>query len=124
VEKEILKEWHKNVIFFSINTIWSTKMQSHKFAILEYFCEEYKKQITFIANLTYFYFKDALTILDGKHVATFALLQDETAHKILNSLRDWKEIYQRNLLPLIRMKNMDQQLVMDLNYDPRNLHIS
>ena len=37
---------------------------------------------------------------------------------------DWKDIYQRHLLPLIRIKNMHQQFVMDLNYDPKNLHIS
>lgn len=112
------------MIFFSINTIWATKMATHKFTDLQQFTDEYKKQVTLIANLTHLYFKDALAILDGKNVATFCHLQEDTAHKILHSLRDWKDIYRQTLLPLIRRKNLNRNSMMDMHYDPRELHIN
>ena len=77
-----------------------------------------------IANLTHFYFKQALVILDGKKVATFCYLQDDTAHRILNELHDWKYIYERVVLPLIVAKNSSMPMRMDLEYDPRYLHIN
>jgi len=95
------------VIFFSINTIWATKMGAHKFKTLQEFKEEYKKQICLIANLTHYYFRDALAILDGDNVATFCALQEDTAHKILNSLRDWEELYKSTLIPLIDRRNFN-----------------
>lgn len=51
------------------------KMQAGKLTSLHSFLEEYRKQATLIANLTHFYFKDALVILDAKNNATFYQLQ-------------------------------------------------
>jgi hypothetical protein len=53
-----------------------------------------------------------LAILDGKNVVTFCYLQEDTSHKILNSLKDWKEIYKQALIPLIKRKNLSQNYVM------------
>ena len=102
------------MIFFSINTIWATKMSAHKFTSLLEFTDEYKKQVSLIANLSHYYFKDALAILDGKNVATFCYLQEDTAHKILNTLREWKDLYRQKLDPLIKRKNLNQNIMMEM----------
>jgi hypothetical protein len=112
------------VIFFSINTIWATKMGAHKFKTLHEFTEEYQKQISLVANLTHYYFREALAILDGDNVATFCSLQEDTAHKILNSLREWEELYKAKLIPLIDRRNFNEKYYMDMNYDPKVLQIN
>lgn len=99
-------------------------MTAHKFTSLQEFTEEYKKQVSLIANLSHFYFKDALAILDGKNVATFCYLQEDTAHKILNSLKDWKDLYKQKLLPLIKRKNLNKNYMMEMNYNPKALQIN
>jgi len=65
-----------------------------------------------------------LVILDGESVATFRHLQEETAHKILNSLHEWRDLYQLALLPLLKKRNLEQQFLIDTTYDPRNLLIN
>lgn len=50
-------------------------MSAHGFRTMQEFTDEYKKQITLIANLTHFYFKDALVLLDGQNDASFSNIQ-------------------------------------------------
>jgi len=99
-------------------------MSVHKFTSLLEFTEEYKKQVSLIANLSHYYFKDALAILDGKNVATFCYLQEETAHKIINSLREWKDLYKDKLVALLKCKNLNQNTMMEMEYNPKLLQIS
>ena len=124
VQKEILKQWRKNVIFFSLNTIWSMRIKAHEFTNIQEFAEEYRKQLALITNLSHYYFKHALSILDGKNVSTFCYLQQETAHKILNELHEWRDIYQNLVIPLIINNNSTLKQRMNLGYDPRNLNIN
>jgi hypothetical protein len=107
-----------------LNTIWITRVESWQFDSVQAFTDEYCKQVALVSNLTHFYFKEALTLLDGKNVATFCYIQEETAHKILNSLSGWPHVYRQKLLPLLREHNLKHQFVMDLSYDPADLHIN
>ena len=118
------REWRKNVLFFSLTTIWVAKMQAYKFSALEEFINEYRKQILLVANLTHFYFREALAILDHKRVSTYLYLQQETAHHILNALPDWKELYHGRLLPLLQKRNKRERAEMDMNYDLNSLQIN
>ena len=54
-----------------------------------------------MANLTQFYFKNSLKILNSKNVETLTLLYEDSAHQIINNFKDWKDIYERKLLTLI-----------------------
>lgn len=39
-------------------------------------------------------------------------------------MHDWKNIYERVVVQLIRVKNGHLKHMMDLDYDPRNLNIN
>jgi hypothetical protein len=99
-------------------------MQAYKFSAFEEFINEYRKQILLVANLTHFYFRDALTILDHKGVSTYLYLLQETSHHILNSLPDWKDLYHGKLIPLLQKRNKREQSEMDMNYDINTLQIN
>ena len=67
-----------------------------------------------VAELTHFYFRETLAILDNKKIATFLYLQQDTAHYILNSLPDWKDLYRIKLLPLLKKKNLRESEEMNM----------
>jgi hypothetical protein len=77
-----------------------------------------------IANLSHFYFRSALSLLNAKHIATFSLIQEDTAHNILNSLPDWPQLYFSKLLPMLRRTNHRNQEQMNMFFDLSTLHIN
>ena len=69
------KEWRKNLLLMSVNTIWTTRMINHKFTNAEQFVNEYKKHIAIVANLTNYYFQNTLALLNSKKIPTFLYIQ-------------------------------------------------
>jgi hypothetical protein len=63
IDVEMQREWRKNILMMSVGTIWSTRMENHKFVSVEDFLSEYKKFCEVVSNFTYFYFRPALTLL-------------------------------------------------------------
>jgi hypothetical protein len=74
-----------------------------------------------VANISHFYFRNSLKLLDAKNVDTMNLLYDDTAHQIINSLKDWKEIYFLKWMPLLR-GHPDCNLRMD--FDMKELKVN
>jgi hypothetical protein len=106
---EVLKEWRKNALLFSLATLWGHCMLSHKFKSSEEFAGEYDRFRNFLANLTHFYFKGSLPVLGSKGVDTLSLFFDETSHAIIGGLREWKEIYSM-LVELLKEKSQEINL--------------
>lgn len=89
---EVIKEWRKNALFFSLATLWAHCMLGHHFLNSLQLVAEYDRFRNFIANLTFFYFTGSLRILLGKGVECLGIFFDETAHQIIGVLREWKEV--------------------------------
>lgn len=89
---EVVKEWRKNALFFSLGTLWGHCMLVHQFKDSLQFVSEYNRFRNFVANLSQSYFKGSLRILAGKGVDSHGLFYEETAHQIIGALREWKEI--------------------------------
>lgn len=101
IEAEVLREWRKNALLFSLGTLWSRCMLDHKFKDSAEFTKEYDRFRTFVANLSQFYFRGSLRILNGKGIDSLSLLFEDSAHQVIGGLRDWRDLYKR-LLELLQ----------------------
>lgn len=118
------REWRRNVLLISLNTIWASKMQGWQFTSVKQLVEEYHKHIAMVANLTHFYFREAFQLLKSKQFPTFTYLQDETAHHIVNALPDWEDIYHSKLVPLLQKENIQANMEPNFEFDLGSLQIN
>ena len=63
-------------------------------------------------------------LLNEKNVDTFGFVQDETAHNVVNSVHDWENVYHGKLVPLLRGKNVREQLVPNMAFDVYGLPLN
>lgn len=80
-----------------------------------------------MANLTQFYFKNSLKILNSKNVETLTLLYEDSAHQIINNFKDWKEIYENKLLSLIEKESKEEEKglgLLGLDFDLKHLRVN
>lgn len=83
-------------------------MENYKFNSAEEFIAEYRKFWELVANFTYFYFRPSLSLLESK-VNVFNLIQEETAHTVIDNLPEWLHLYDSCLISLLMKKNMREQ---------------
>lgn len=95
-------------------------MLAHPFKSPAEFAAEYHHMRSLIANLSFFYFKGCLKLLQAKSIDCLSLLYEETAHHIIGSLKEWGELYKR-LLDLLRAESGWE---MNLDFDLHALKIN
>lgn len=80
-----------------------------------------------MANLTQFYFKNSLRILNSKNVETLTLLYEDSAHQIINNFKDWKDIYESKLLNSIDREGKvekGEKGLLGFDFDLKNLRVN
>jgi RNA binding exosome subunit len=77
-----------------------------------------------LANVTYYYFKECLKILNSKNVSTFNFILDESSHEIINNLKDWRDLYNHIYLRLFKLKGYEDKVLNYENYDLISLQIN
>lgn len=73
-----------------VSTIWAKLVLKTQFKSIQEFVEQYDKFRNYISNLTQFYFKESLRVLNEKNIETLTLIFQDSSHQIINNLKDWK----------------------------------